>query len=148
MIRTPEQLVRAFFADVRSGRQPDRAGEFLAPLVHAHQLVSEDPMSVERTPREYAEHVREMQAVFGPFALEITELLAQGDRVYVRWRQSGRHLAAYEGFQPTGLPVVEIASAVYRVENDRIVEYWIQIDRAGIEAQLERDARPATLSAS
>lgn len=148
MIRAPEQLVRAFFEQVRSGRHPDRAGEFLAPLVRAHQLVSEDPISVERTPQEYAEHVREMQDVFGQFELEITELLAQGDRVYVRWKQTGRHLTVHEGFQPTGLPVVEIASAVYRVDHGKIVEYWIQIDRAGTEAQLERDARPATLSAS
>lgn len=30
--------------------------------------------------------------------------------------------------------------AAYRIENDRIVEYWIQIDREGIRAQLQRNA--------
>ncbi|OZI10304.1 hypothetical protein CEW92_17560 [Bacillaceae bacterium SAS-127] len=40
-------------------------------------------------------------------------------------------------FQPTGLPIIQLASAVYRVKNGKITEYWIQIDRAGIQAQLE-----------
>ncbi|ETT39919.1 hypothetical protein C161_03694 [Paenibacillus sp. FSL R5-192] len=35
--------------------------------------------------------------------------------------------------------IIEIASAVYRVENEQIAEYWIQIDRMGIEKQLERN---------
>jgi hypothetical protein len=34
-----------------------------------------------------------------------------------------------------------LASAVYRVADGRIVEYWIQIDRAGTEAQLRRNSR-------
>ena len=54
--------------------------------------------------------------------------------------QTGRHVGPVDGFAPTGLPVVEVASAVYRVEAGRIAEYWIQIDRAGIEAQLRRNA--------
>lgn len=45
-----------------------------------------------------------------------------------------------DGFAPTGKPVIEIASAVYRIENDKIVEYWIQIDREGIRKQLEKNA--------
>jgi len=31
-------------------------------------------------------------------------------------------------FQPTSKPIVEIASAVYRVDNSKIVEYWMQKD--------------------
>ncbi len=34
-----------------------------------------------------------------------------------------------------------LASAVYRVADGRIVEYWIQVDRAGTEAQLRRNSR-------
>lgn len=140
---SPEAIVREFFAQVRSGRNPDLALGLMAPVVLAHQVNAEAPVTVERTPQNYADHVREMLATFGQFELEISECLAQGDRVYVRWRQTGRHLAHYDGFAPTGLPVIEVASAVYRVEQGRIAEYWIQIDRAGIRAQLERAAARA-----
>jgi predicted ester cyclase len=65
-------------------------------------------------------------------------MLAQGDRVYVRWRQTGAHRGPIDGFPPTGRPLVEVASAVYRVRDGKIVEYWIQIDREGVRLQLER----------
>jgi predicted ester cyclase len=34
-----------------------------------------------------------------------------------------------DGYQPTGLPVIERASAVYKIEDEKVSEYWIQIDR-------------------
>jgi hypothetical protein len=134
-------VVHGFFEEVRSGRHPERAADYMASPVRAHQMLAEGEQIVERTPADYGAHVREMRATYGDFALQITERLAQGDRVYIRWRQDGLHLAAIDGFAPTGAPLVEIASAVYRVEAGRIAEYWIQIDRAGLRAQLEANRR-------
>ncbi|WP_336765353.1 ester cyclase [Paenibacillus sp. USHLN196] len=136
---TAEQIVRTFFEEVRSGRNPDYASSVMAEQVLAHQVISEEEVTVTRTPSDYADHVREMIEAYGEFSLEIQELLTQGDKVYVRWRQSGTHVGEVDGYSPTNLPVIEIASAVYRVENERIAEYWIQIDRLGIEKQLERN---------
>lgn len=139
---TPEDVIRGLFAVVRSGRAPERAAEFLATHVAAHQMNAEDERVVTRTPAEYAAHVREMQAAYGPFALEITELLTQGERVYVRWRQRGTHVGEIDGYRATGKPLVEIGSAVYRVAAGRIVEYWIQLDRQGLREQLEQNVKP------
>lgn len=111
----------------------------MAEQVLAHQVISEDEVTVTRTPSDYADHVREMIKAYGEFSLEILELLTQGDKVYVRWRQTGIHVGEVDGYSPTNIPVIEIASAVYRVENEQIAEYWIQIDRLGIEKQLERN---------
>ncbi|MDT0125400.1 ester cyclase [Paenibacillus sp. RRE4] len=134
-----EQVVRTFFEEVRSGRNPDYANQVMAEQVLAHQVVSEEDITVNRTPADYAAHVREMIEAYGSFTLEIQEMIAQGNKVYVRWKQSGVHTGQVDHYSPTGLPVIEIASAVYRVEEGKIVEYWIQIDRLGIEKQLERN---------
>lgn len=136
----PKAVVAGFLHEVRSGRHPERADRYLAPHVIAHQLVAEAPADVERTPAEYAAHVREFRAAYGEFRFELTELLAEGDRVYARWRQRGCHVGEVDGYRPTRRPVVEVASAVYRVQDGRIVEYWIQVDRAGTEAQLRANA--------
>lgn len=136
---TAEQIVRTFFEEVRSGRDPDYASNVMAEQVLAHQVISEEEVTVTRTPSDYADHVREMIEAYGEFSLEIQEMLTQGDKVYVRWRQTGTHIGEVDGYSPTNLPVIEIASAVYRVENEQIAEYWIQIDRLGIEKQLERN---------
>ncbi|MFJ8517155.1 ester cyclase [Lysinibacillus xylanilyticus] len=136
---TPEQIVKKFFEEVRSGNNPDYATELMADQVLAHQVISEEESTVLRTPTDYAEHVKEMVEAYGNFLLEIQEFMVQGNKVYVRWKQVGTHVGEVDGFQPTSLPVIEIASAVYRIEEEKIVEYWIQIDRAGIEKQLNRN---------
>ncbi|MGE7909720.1 ester cyclase [Lysinibacillus xylanilyticus] len=136
---TPEQIVKKFFEEVRSGNNPDYATELMADQVLAHQVISEEESTVLRTPTDYADHVKEMVEAYGDFSLEIQEFIVQGNKVYVRWKQVGTHVGEVDGFQPTSLPVIEIASAVYRIEEEKIVEYWIQIDRAGIEKQLNRN---------
>ncbi|MFF2793996.1 ester cyclase [Lysinibacillus xylanilyticus] len=136
---TPEQIVKKFFEEVRSGNNPDYATELMADQVLAHQVISEEESTVLRTPTDYADHVKEMVEAYGDFLLEIQEFMVQGNKVYVRWKQVGTHVGEVDGFQPTSLPVIEIASAVYRIEEEKIVEYWIQIDRAGIEKQLNRN---------
>ena len=132
-----EALVRQFFDLVRSGKAPERAADLMASRVRAHQIVSEALGTVvERTPGDYAAHVVEMVRDFGPFTLTIDELLCARDRVYVRWTQSGHHVGTIEGRAPTGRPLVQIASAVYRISGGKIAEYWIQIDRLGLTLQL------------
>ncbi|MGN7360670.1 ester cyclase [Paenibacillus sp. SAF-054] len=138
---TAEQIVRTFFEEVRSGRDPEHAGLWMADEVHAHQMVSEAEETVIRTPQQYADHVREMVEAYGQFSLEVQECIAQEDKVFIRWKQVGSHVGEVGGFAPTGLPLIEIASAVYRIEAGKIAEYWIQIDRAGVQSQLESNQR-------
>ncbi len=134
-------VVQAFLEEVRSGKAPEKAPLYLAPTVLAHQLNAENETTVRRSPEQYADHVREFLALYGNYAFEVTELIGEGDKVYARWKQTGRHLSALDGYAPTGQPLVEIASAVYRLEHGKIAEYWIQIDRLGLEAQLKRQAK-------
>lgn len=136
---TPEQIVKKFFEEVRSGKNPDYTTELMADKVMAHQVISEEEITVIRTPKDYSDHVKEMVDAYGNFSLEIQEFMVQDHKVYVRWKQVGTHVGEVDGYQPTSLPVIEIASAVYRIEDEKIAEYWIQIDRAGIEIQLNRN---------
>lgn len=135
---SPKELVRLFLSEVRSGKFPERAHLYMAGTVVAHQIQSEDPVSIERTPEEYANHVREFIRLFGQFEYQITELLADGQKVYARWIQNGCHLQEIDDHKPTGKPLIEYTSAVYRVEDGKIAEYWLQTDRKGLEMQLQR----------
>ncbi|MFJ7666403.1 ester cyclase [Lysinibacillus sp. NPDC097195] len=138
---TPELIVKKFFEEVRSGKNPDYASELMAEQMSAHQVIAEEEITIIRTPKEYADHVKEMIEAYGKFTLEIQEFMVQDKKVYVRWKQVGTHIGEVDGYVPTNLLVIEIASAVYRIEDEKIVEYWIQIDRAGIEKQLERNKK-------
>jgi predicted ester cyclase len=130
------RVVAEFLDQVRSGRALDRAEELMAPRVLAHQVCSENEVTIERSPADYVNHVREMQASWGDFRLEVNEFLVDGARAYVRLTQTGRHLAAVDGHAATGKAVRQINSVVYHVENGVITQYWLQIDRAGLVHQL------------
>ncbi len=112
--RADEDVVLRFLHDVRAGRHLDRAARYLAPRVTAYQGPpgGVHPVVV-RTPEEYAEHVREMLSAVGPWTLEVLGPVRRRDLVEATWRQTGR--------------VVEHGWARYRVEDDRITEYWIDV---------------------
>ena len=133
----PARVVAAFLARVRVTGDAQAARDLMAPLVRCHQMTSECSEVVLRTPDDYAEHVQEMLAAFGRFRYTVTDFLADEDRVYVRWRQDGHHVLAEDHELGTGRPLTDIGSAVYRVEDRRIAEYWIQLDRLGLQRQLD-----------
>jgi predicted ester cyclase len=110
----------------------------MADTVLAHQMNAEEQIVVKRTPENYSEHVKEFLIIYGNFSFEITELISEGDKVYVRWIQKRKTFSGIDGYTPTGKALTEIASAVYRLDNNKIVEYWIQIDRLGFEKQLQQ----------
>ncbi|MFP5039583.1 Rid family hydrolase [Parasediminibacterium sp. JCM 36343] len=136
-----KETIKKFLETVRTGKAPAEAKLFMADTVLAHQVNVEEQTTVKRTPENYTYHVKEFLKMYGNFSFEITELLAEGDKVYARWIQKGKHLADIDGYAPTGKPINEIASAIYRLENNKIVEYWIQIDRYGFEKQLQENKK-------
>jgi reactive intermediate/imine deaminase len=140
---TAGDVVRQFLNEVRTGLHPEKAKEYMADTVWAHQVNAESPTTVKRTPQNYTDHVHYFLQLFGKFEFEIQEFISQGNKVYVRWKQTGKHSKDIDGYKPTGLPLVEYTSAVYRVENNKIAEYWIQMDRLGMEEQLKRNAKEA-----
>ena len=130
-------IIREFLERVRSGISPEDAKKYMADSVLAHQLNVENETIVKRTPENYTSHINEFLKMYGQFSFEITEILADGDKVYARWIQKGKHISDIDGYLPTGKPINEITSSVYRIQNNKIVEYWIQIDRFGFEKQLQ-----------
>lgn len=105
----------------------------MASPVLAHQLTGEDETTIHRTPADYAEHVEDMIAKHGDFTLDILTFVASNDLVAIVWRQTGaRHPIGAD----SETPITELAACTYRVDDGRIVEYWLLLDRLGIERQL------------
>lgn len=138
-LQTNEQIIKSFFEVVRSGCTPEQAKVFMAKEVRAHQVNSESMVTIIRSPENYADHIREMIDSWGNFKIEIQELISQNQKVHVRWKQTGMHIGEYEDYLPTNKEVIEIGSAVYRLEDRKIVEYWIQVDRFGIIEQIKKN---------
>lgn len=66
----------------------------------------------------------------------IDMLLAEGDKVAVRYTTTGTHEGEFLGIEPTGEEVEVTSMAVIRVEDGQLAEWWNHPDRFGLFQQL------------
>lgn len=66
----------------------------------------------------------------------ITELVAEGDKVFVKQKVEGIHKAPYQGIAATNKFVTNEGTGIYEFKNGKIVYNRIQTDRLGFLQQL------------
>jgi predicted ester cyclase len=74
---------------------------------------------------------------------EATEdVIAEGDKVAVRGYFTGTHHGEFMNIPATGKPIRVPYIAMYRLENGKVVENWVQMDMLGMMQQLEVIPQP------
>ena len=76
------------------------------------------------------------QTAFPDLKVQVEDVVAEGDLVAARWISTGTHQAPLFGIPATGRPVRVTAMVVYRVEDGRLAEGWINRDDLGMMRQL------------
>jgi len=66
----------------------------------------------------------------------IEDVIAEGDKVVVRWRASGTHKGEMFGIPPTSKSIVVTGIDIFRVSNGKLVEFWLNWDQLGMLQQL------------
>lgn len=66
----------------------------------------------------------------------IDELIAEGDRVVIRWHGGGTNTGALFGMPPTGRAMTLTGIAILRVEAGMLAEHWANSDDLGMMQQL------------
>jgi steroid delta-isomerase-like uncharacterized protein len=104
----------------------------------ADDLVDHNPaLPMEVTsPEEFKEAVAMIHSAFPDFEAPIEDIIAEGDRVVTRTREMGTHEGEFAGVAPTGKSVEIQGINIYRIEDGRIAEMWIQVDTMGLMGQL------------
>jgi len=83
-----------------------------------------------------AEHIRQAEAAFPRYELDVEGIIAEGDLVALRGTFRGVQRGAFANIPATGREVAAGLMIFYRIEDRRIVEHWMQFDAAGLMAQL------------
>jgi predicted ester cyclase len=87
--------------------------------------VDHDPLPGQAPGLDGAEYVIGMMHGAHPDVhFTIDDLLAEGDRVTIRFTLLGTNTRPFLGRQPTGLPVEYRAIVIFRIADGRIVERW------------------------
>ena len=83
------------------------------------------------------------ESVFPHYRLEIDDLLAEDDQVWLRGRVRGKQLGPFQEMPPSGKPVEYAIVLTYRVAEGKIVDHWLLSDGLVLMQQLGALPAPA-----
>jgi predicted ester cyclase len=70
-----------------------------------------------------------MKSLMPDIRIAIEDMLAEGDKVCVRWRYTGTLTGSFDGMQGDGSRYEAVALAIYRFRDGRIAEDWGTVAR-------------------
>ena len=133
-IKENKSIVRRYFED--APYNPPACDEIFAKKIMWHALHHTSNPDFESSPQmEKDAYVRHKQ-VFGDWIEKIDIIIAEGDRVMVRWMGRGRQQGEYFGIPSTNREITLSGIYIFRIEDDRIAEVWNLWDRMGELQQL------------
>ena len=124
-------LARRWFEDLFSRGNLDAANEILSAEFVDH-LTHEDERGLE----ELKHYVGIYRNAFPDIQDIVEDIVAEGDKVVVRWLSSGTHQGEFMGVAPTGRHVTFTGMRLFRIADNKIVESWVNIDERGLQEQL------------
>jgi steroid delta-isomerase-like uncharacterized protein len=108
------------------------ANELLSPDYILHIPAREESVNREG----YKQAISMYRTALSDFHLAIEEMIAENDRVVVRWTISGKHKGPYMGIAPTDKLVVLTGMSIRRIADGKIAEEWVVSDTLGLMQQM------------
>jgi steroid delta-isomerase-like uncharacterized protein len=101
-------------------------------------LISDDYAGVggERGPSAFAKTVTSLRQGFPDVRFTIDDLVAEGDRVTVRWKWQGTHQGVFNALPASQREVTNEGIVIYQLTDGKIVRAWLQTDRLGVLQQI------------
>jgi steroid delta-isomerase-like uncharacterized protein len=130
----PEQnktLARRWFDDLFSRGDLDAANEILSA-----EFVDHLPRGDERGIEELKQYILMYRAAFPDIRDTVEEIVAEGDKVVVRWTSRATHQGEFMGVAPTGRHVTFTGMRLFRIAENKIAESWVNLDQLGLQEQL------------
>jgi steroid delta-isomerase-like uncharacterized protein len=129
-------LLRRFYKDVYVDWNMAVVDELVSPQFRSHDWPERGPTG----PPAFRNYYSAIRSAVPDARYEVDDLIAEDDKVVVRWRLIGTHKGAFRGIPPSGRPITLKGIAIYRVEGGRLRERWVVSDLHGL---LEETRAPA-----
>lgn len=125
-------IVRRYVEEAINQRNMEVLDEIFAPEFVDHTAAPGQAPGVEGLKQFFAM----MEAGFPDFHTTVEDVIAEGDKVAIRFTFHGTHQGEFMDIPPTGRRVTMPGIDILRVMNGRIVELWGQEDLLGMMQQL------------
>jgi len=125
-------IVRRFFEELWNAKRLDRLDELVArDYVDGNALPGQAP-GLEGSKQKWAMYF----AGVPDLSAKIEDLVAEGDKVVVRFTAEGTHQGNLLGVPPTGKRLRVTGISIYRLVEGKVMEHWEEGDRLGLLQQL------------
>lgn len=130
-------VVRRFYKEVFVDWNMTLVDEVVSPQFRSHDWPEGGPTG----PRAFRDFYAAIRSALPDGRYEIDDLIAEGDKVVVRWRLLGTHTGDFRGIAPTGRAIVLKGIAIYRVKDGKLMERWVVSDLHGLLEEIRRSNR-------
>jgi steroid delta-isomerase-like uncharacterized protein len=126
-------LMRRWFEEVWTNRNADAIDEMFAEDGIAHGLKEGEEM---RGPAAFKEYHRRFCGAFPDIAVDVVDILAEGDKVAARCVVRGTHAGDHLGSPATNKPIEISGISIVRIRDGKIVEGWNTFDFMALYRQI------------
>jgi steroid delta-isomerase-like uncharacterized protein len=124
--------------DAWNERNVDAVDEFVSDAFVRH-----DPNAPEvRGPVEEKQLMAMYFSAFPDLRFAVEDMVAEGDKVVLRYTIRGTHRGELMGIPPTDKQVTLTATETYRLAGGKIEEQWVNMDALGMMQQLGAIPQP------
>ena len=131
MSDTNKELTRRFYERLSLG-DLTVVDEVVSDQFVDHELVP----GLEPTKAGMRQMFEMFRAAFANGAIEVKDIIAEGDKVFVLARMTGTHQGESMGIAPSGNLIDVDICDFFRVDGGSFVEHWGVMDAAGMHHQL------------
>lgn len=122
-----KELVRQFYKEVYVNWNMAFADDAVSSSFTSHDW----PQGALAGPKAFRDYYSAIRSALPDARYEVDDLIAEGDKVVVRWRLLGTHKGPFRGIAPTGQRITLKGIAIYRVEGGKLMERWVVSDVYG-----------------
>ncbi|HJQ52701.1 MAG TPA: ester cyclase [Gemmatimonadaceae bacterium] len=122
-----KELVRRFYKEVYGDWNMALVDTVVSQAFVSHDWPEDGPTG----PRAFRDYYAGIRSAVPDARYVVDDVVAEGDRVVVRWRLLGTHKGAFNGIAPTGAPITLKGIAIYRLEGGKLMERWVVSDLYG-----------------
>lgn len=135
-------VARRYYQDVLNTGNIDALDELAVAQYNEH-----DPLPGQATGREgLRQRVEMLRSAFHP-QFTIDDMVAEQDKVVVRWTSRGTHVGAFMGLPATGKPFTFGGIDIHRLQDGKLAEHWHVVDQLSQLQQLGVIPQPAETGA-
>ena len=134
MTNANKKIIQRLYKEILEDWNMPLADDLVADQFTSHDWPKGSPSGPEAFRNYYSNVIR---SVVPDARYEVDDMIAEGDKVVVRWRLLGTHKGNFLDISPTGRWVTLKGIAIYRLEDSKVTERWVVTDLHGLLQELK-----------